>query len=171
MGLQVQRPELVEADHDRRAGVGQRVELDLGRWDDALDTAAIVLREPRVRARRGDPDVWAPLNEALALAKRGEELQAGAPVAAARAEAFWLQGKRDEVEQATAGARGWAFIARKESITHLSADLPARHSAPTTALSRHSSNDRRGVCRPALRVRRWRDVAVSRAGGGVRRPW
>jgi DNA-binding CsgD family transcriptional regulator len=113
------------------------VELDLGRWDDALDTAAIVLSEPRrsrvpridalivvgrVRARRGDPDVWAPLNEALALAERGEELQADAPVAAARAEAFWLQGKRDEVEQATAGALA---LARERRSRWFTAELMA----------------------------------------------
>jgi DNA-binding CsgD family transcriptional regulator/tetratricopeptide (TPR) repeat protein len=111
------------------------LELDLGRWDDALDTAAIVLREPRrsrvpridalivvgcVRARRGDPDVWTPLDEALALAERGEELQANAPVAAARAEVFWLQGKRDEVEQATAGALA---LARKWRSRWFTAEL------------------------------------------------
>jgi DNA-binding CsgD family transcriptional regulator/tetratricopeptide (TPR) repeat protein len=113
------------------------LELDLGRWDDALDTAAIVLREPRrsrvpridalivvgrVRARRGDPDVWTPLNEALALAERGEELQANAPVAAARAEAFWLQGKGDEVEQATAGALA---LARQRRSRWFTAELMA----------------------------------------------
>ena len=68
-----------------------------------------VLRDPRtsppsridalvvlglVRARRGDPGVWAPLDEALALDGTGEpgELQRLGPVAAARAEAAWLAG-------------------------------------------------------------------------------
>ena len=93
-----------------------QVDLDRGRWQDAVDAAALVLREPRrsrvpriialtvvgrVRARRGDPEVWPLLDEALSLAERGEELQADAPVAAARAEASWLERDRDGVERAT----------------------------------------------------------------------
>ncbi|HET7047419.1 MAG TPA: AAA family ATPase [Solirubrobacteraceae bacterium] len=93
-----------------------QMELDLGRWQDAVDSAALVLRDPRrsripqltalsvvgrVRARRGDPDVASPLDEALALAARSEELQASEPVAVARAEVAWLQGDRRGVEQAT----------------------------------------------------------------------
>jgi hypothetical protein len=96
-----------------------QLELDLGRWPEAVDTAALILREPRrsrsripqiialtvlgrVRARRGDPAVWPPLAEALSLAERSEELQASEPVAAARAEAAWLENDRDGVDQATA---------------------------------------------------------------------
>ena len=45
-----------------------------------------------LRARRGDPHVWAPLDEALALADLTGELQRLGPVAAARAEAVWLEG-------------------------------------------------------------------------------
>ena len=69
-------------------GYRAQMELDLGRWPEAVDTAALVLREPRrsripqivaltvvgrVRARRGDPDVWSPLDEALVTrgARRG----------------------------------------------------------------------------------------------------
>ena len=77
-------------------GYRARMELDSGRG--AVDTAGIILREPgrsrvpqiealsvigRLRARRADPDVWAPLDEALLLAGRSEELQAAEPVAAA----------------------------------------------------------------------------------------
>jgi DNA-binding CsgD family transcriptional regulator len=58
-----------------------------------------------VRARRGDPDQWGPLDEALALVEPSRELQRLAPVAAARAEAAWLEGKADKV----AGATGPAF--------------------------------------------------------------
>jgi DNA-binding CsgD family transcriptional regulator len=54
-----------------------------------------------VRARRGDPDVWTPLDEAWALAKPTGELQRIEPVAAARAEAAWLEGRRDAVGDAT----------------------------------------------------------------------
>jgi DNA-binding CsgD family transcriptional regulator len=110
-------------------GYRAEAELDLGRWRDAVDTAEIVLREPRrsrvpridaltvvgrVRARRGDPEVWPPLEEALSLAGRGEELQVDAPVAVARAEAFWLEGDRDGVEQATAGALALARLRRSQ---------------------------------------------------------
>jgi DNA-binding CsgD family transcriptional regulator/tetratricopeptide (TPR) repeat protein len=84
-----------------------RLELDQGRWNEAVDSATLVLHErtistfPRtlalvvrglVRARRGDPGVWAPLDEALALAEPTGELWRIGPVAAARAEAAWLDG-------------------------------------------------------------------------------
>jgi DNA-binding NarL/FixJ family response regulator len=45
-----------------------------------------------VRARRGDPEPWPPLDEALALARPTGEPQRLVPVAIARAEAAWLDG-------------------------------------------------------------------------------
>ena len=48
-----------------------------------------------MRARRGDPDAWAPLDEAVTLAEPRHELQWIAPVAIARAEAAWLEGRND----------------------------------------------------------------------------
>jgi DNA-binding CsgD family transcriptional regulator len=84
-----------------------RVEFDQGRWAEATRTVEAVLRDPRtapvsrinalavlgrVRARRGDPGVWPPLDEALALAIVTGELQRLGPVAVARAEAAWLEG-------------------------------------------------------------------------------
>ena len=108
-------------------GYRAQIELDLGRWQDAVDTAALVLREPRrsrvprivaltvvgrIRARLGDPDVWPLLDEALALAQRGAELQANEPVAVARAEAAWLEGDLDGVELATAPALALATLRR-----------------------------------------------------------
>jgi DNA-binding CsgD family transcriptional regulator/tetratricopeptide (TPR) repeat protein len=104
-----------------------KVEFDLGRWQDAVESAALVLREPRrsrvprivslavtarVRARRGDPDVWPLLDEALSLAKRGAELQADAPVAVARAETHWLEGELDRIEEATVDALELARLRR-----------------------------------------------------------
>jgi DNA-binding CsgD family transcriptional regulator len=56
-----------------------------------------------VRARRGDPGRWAPLEEAWALAEPTRELPRLAPVAAARAEAAWLEGTREGVAEATEG--------------------------------------------------------------------
>ncbi|HVE99332.1 MAG TPA: AAA family ATPase [Mycobacteriales bacterium] len=84
-----------------------RADLDRGRWAEAADTAAEVLRYARsvpllrilalciigvVRARRGDPERWAPLDEAESLLQPDDGLQALTPVARARAEAAWLEG-------------------------------------------------------------------------------
>lgn len=93
-----------------------RLELDEGRWDEAVESAAIVERIPRtsttprivalvvlglVRARRGDPDPWTPLDEAWALSDSTGELPRMDLVAAARAEAAWLEGRPDAVVEAT----------------------------------------------------------------------
>jgi DNA-binding CsgD family transcriptional regulator/tetratricopeptide (TPR) repeat protein len=93
-----------------------RFELDQGRWTDAADTAATVLRIPRtsttpriwalavlglVRARRGDPGVHSALDEAWQLAQMTGELPRLGLVAAARAEAAWLEGDSDGVDEAT----------------------------------------------------------------------
>jgi DNA-binding CsgD family transcriptional regulator len=88
-------------------GLRARVELDTGRWDDAAQSAHLVLDDPRtaplarglalivlglVRARRGDADADGPLAEADALARDTAEIIRIAPAAAARAEAAWLAG-------------------------------------------------------------------------------
>lgn len=96
-----------------------RIALDTGRWDDALDAAESVLRVPRasttprirslvvqalVRARRGEGDVSDLLDEALALAEPTGELPRIAPVAAARAEVAWLEGRRNRIADETEAA-------------------------------------------------------------------
>jgi DNA-binding CsgD family transcriptional regulator/tetratricopeptide (TPR) repeat protein len=96
-----------------------RLELDQGRWSEAADTAATVLRIPRtsttprigslvvlglLRARRGDPGQWSALEEAWALAEPTGELPRLGPVAAAKAEAAWLGGDLEAVAEATEGA-------------------------------------------------------------------
>jgi DNA-binding CsgD family transcriptional regulator/tetratricopeptide (TPR) repeat protein len=93
-----------------------RLELDEGRWSEAAETAATVLRIPRtsispricalsvlarVRARRGDPDYTPLLEEAWALAEPTGELDRLGPVSAARAEAAWLRGDPGAVARAT----------------------------------------------------------------------
>ena len=93
-----------------------RFELDQGRWSDAADTAASVIRVPRtsttprigslvvlglVRARRGDPGHSEMFYDALALADPTAELLRIGPVATARAEAAWLRGDHDGVREAT----------------------------------------------------------------------
>jgi DNA-binding CsgD family transcriptional regulator/tetratricopeptide (TPR) repeat protein len=79
--------------------------LDRGRWDEAAMDCETVLRHPHarlsrvwalialglLRARRGDPEVWAPLDEALELT-RGEVPQKRIPLGLVRAEAAYLAG-------------------------------------------------------------------------------
>lgn len=96
-----------------------RSELDQGRWTEAAASASAVIGIPRssttprilalvvlglVRARRGEPDVWPLLDEAQELAAPSGELQRIAPVAAARAEASWLERRDGAVGEATASA-------------------------------------------------------------------
>jgi ATP/maltotriose-dependent transcriptional regulator MalT len=94
-------------------------ELDRGAWDTAAATGETVRRIPRssitprihatialalVRARRGDPGVWPLLDEALALATPSAEPARIVPVAAARAEAAWLEGRSVDVAAETDAA-------------------------------------------------------------------
>jgi DNA-binding CsgD family transcriptional regulator/tetratricopeptide (TPR) repeat protein len=96
-------------------GVRSHSELARGRWADAADSAAAVLAGHgaglgtilanaalgRVRARRGDPATWEPLDEALRLSDPSGEIQRLSWVAAARAEAAWLEGRFDVCIQET----------------------------------------------------------------------
>jgi DNA-binding CsgD family transcriptional regulator/tetratricopeptide (TPR) repeat protein len=90
------------------------LELDEGRWEEAADSAASVLRNPHqwpvphihalvvlavVRARRGDPEVWPLLDEAQTQAEPTGELQRIGPTAIARAEANWLEGRTEAIAQ------------------------------------------------------------------------
>ena len=96
-----------------------RFGLNEGRWTDAADSAAAVLRIPRssttprivaltvlglVRARRGDPGQWDLLDEAWELAEPTGELHRLGPVAAARAEAAWIAGEHEAIGALTEGA-------------------------------------------------------------------
>jgi DNA-binding CsgD family transcriptional regulator len=93
-----------------------RLQLDLGRWDDAAETASAVLQIRRVsilpriwglvvlglvRARRGDPGPTQLLDEAWELGAPTDELLRMGPAAVAKAEAAWLAGDRDGVVAAT----------------------------------------------------------------------
>jgi DNA-binding CsgD family transcriptional regulator/tetratricopeptide (TPR) repeat protein len=121
-----------------------RLELDQGRWEAASEDAAAVLRIPRtsispriealvvlglVRARRGEPGQWALLDEAWALAEPTRELPRLAPVAAARAEAAWLEGDREAVAEATEGViplareRNWGLLAAELAVWRRRAGL------------------------------------------------
>jgi DNA-binding CsgD family transcriptional regulator/tetratricopeptide (TPR) repeat protein len=93
-----------------------RRELDQGRWTEAGASAARVLGDPRIwpvprvftlatlgtlRARRGDPGIWEPLEEARALAEPTGELQRIGPAAVAYAEAAWLEDDHATVLETT----------------------------------------------------------------------
>jgi DNA-binding CsgD family transcriptional regulator len=94
------------------------LELDQGRWGEAADSVALVLANRglgpasvsalvtlgRLRARRGDPGQWAPLDDALGLAEGSGELIRLAPIAEARAEAAWLEGLPEGVAETTGAA-------------------------------------------------------------------
>jgi len=132
-----------------------RSELDQGRWSDAVESAATVLRVPQtstlprilvlvilglVRARRGDLGTRAVLNEAFALAQPSGELQRVAPVAAAQAEAAWLEERRHAVAAATDAAlelavqpaAAWEIgeLACWRRRAGIREDLPARAAEP-----------------------------------------
>ena len=164
-------------------------ELDQGRWDEAGRTAAAVLRVPRtsitprilalvvlglVRARRGDPGQWAPLDEAWALAAPTRELPRVGPVAAARAEAAWLAGDRAAVDEATGSALRLALELRSGSaageLAHwrrraaLDVEVPADAAEPyRLQLAGEWATGGRALARAGLPVR-------GRAGPGRRRP-
>jgi DNA-binding CsgD family transcriptional regulator/tetratricopeptide (TPR) repeat protein len=91
-----------------------------GLWAEAAEAAAAVVSAPPsavvgprtwalcqlglVRARRGDPEYWPLLDEALEAARTINELQYLAMVALVRAEAAWLEGRPAAVGPATEGA-------------------------------------------------------------------
>ena len=95
--------------------VRAEIALDQGRWDDAADSARLVLAGHgvglatgfalvvvgRLRARRGDSSTSAALDKAQALAKPSGELSRIGRVAAAQAEAAWLEGRPADVAAAT----------------------------------------------------------------------
>ena len=88
-----------------------RCQLEQGEWDHAAASASALVRRSRcvgvsrfvalvtlgwVRGRRGDPDVGALLDEALALARATRHIQRLWPAAVCRAEMAWLAGRLDD---------------------------------------------------------------------------
>jgi len=95
------------------------VRVALGDWQRASEDAEAIVNDSwvapvtrihalvvlaRIRARRGDPGVQAPLDEAYSLALATSELQRIGPVIAARAEAAWLRGEHGAAVQEVARA-------------------------------------------------------------------
>jgi DNA-binding CsgD family transcriptional regulator len=105
-------------------GYRSRLQLDLGCWDEAADSAALVLRDPRsaqlartwalvtlglLRARRGDSQASEALEEAGAMVHPTFELDRIAQADSARAEAAWLAGDQGTVASLTNGALALAI--------------------------------------------------------------
>lgn len=101
------------------------LELEEGEWDAATATVTQVLARNCVlsaaqanivlgliRARRGDPDPWTPLDEAHDVAERTEQLWWTSQVAAAKAEAAWLEGRPDVIADVTEAAFALALERR-----------------------------------------------------------
>jgi hypothetical protein len=113
-------------------GFKARSLLDQGEWAAAAELAGVILDVPDlvapsritplvvlglVRARRGESGSWQALDEALALAAPTGELQRLAPVAAARAEAWWLEGRLARIEDELHDALLFAAEAAQPWIT------------------------------------------------------
>jgi len=92
------------------------IQLALGLWDQAAETATSIIDAPAspktrvhwallvralVRARRGDPDHRTPLERAQAIGESVGDLQWLAADAAAAAECAWLEGRQAEIGPAT----------------------------------------------------------------------
>ena len=90
------------------------LELEEGDWDATSVTVSQVLARHcnlstmqaniilgLLRARRGDPDTWPPLNRAGEVAERTGQLWWTSQVAAAKAEAAWLEGKPALIAEVT----------------------------------------------------------------------
>jgi DNA-binding CsgD family transcriptional regulator len=105
-------------------GARARVELNCGHWEQAGQSAALALRDPRsapvarvyasaarglLRARRGDPDVSEPLEAAHTVVHPTRQLEWITLVAASRAEAAWLTGDTAAVEPLTSDALALAL--------------------------------------------------------------
>jgi DNA-binding CsgD family transcriptional regulator/tetratricopeptide (TPR) repeat protein len=101
-------------------GWGAELSLERGRWQEAADRAGAVLDNPRpdlamarrqalvvvgrLRAMRGDPEPWSPLDLALELTAHRGDLLGVCQLRAARAEAAWTEGDVSRVaHEARAG--------------------------------------------------------------------
>jgi DNA-binding CsgD family transcriptional regulator/tetratricopeptide (TPR) repeat protein len=102
-------------------------------WDQAAETATSLIDAPPswvvgpifdalrvrtlIRARRGDPDHSTPLDRAQVIAESVGDLAFLAPVAAARAECAWLEGRQPQaIDAATCSAFDLALRQRTPSF-------------------------------------------------------
>jgi DNA-binding CsgD family transcriptional regulator/tetratricopeptide (TPR) repeat protein len=130
---------------------GWKSHLDLlrGRWSDAADLAGTLVQRADVspvsrvmplvvlgvvRARRGDPDAWGPLDEALAIATQTREAQRLGPVRVARAEAAWLGG--DMARARGEALAGWDIVSSSRDLWTLTGLTAWRRRAGDTDVPR-----------------------------------
>jgi len=156
--------------------------LLLGRWDEAADLSEQVLAIPGVSpanqlyptrilgtifGRRGDPDAWALLDRALALAK-GIGTQAWvAQARAVRAELLWLSGKPDlaaaEARAAYDGAAGQIDPWRAGSLAIWLSRLQAQADPPAGLAEPYAlemAGDRQRAAQAWERIGRPYDAAL-----------
>ena len=103
-----------------------------GRWAEAEEIATGLLERPKgpagprfdalralalVRIRRGDPDGRPLLDELLALARTSGDTQMLGPAACARAEAAWLDGRPEAIDEETADALALAVEVEEPWMT------------------------------------------------------
>ena len=214
-GIEYARDRGLEAWERHLVAVKAESELGQGRWEAAAATADSILSTPsdsviahrfdclRVRAlveaRRGEPGYGPMLDEALETAQSVGDLQFLAPVAAARAEVAWLEGKADAIARETDVALSRALdLGEPFSIGELlvwrrragideeisgevpepyASELAGEHDAAAEALDGARLLLRGGDC-PGRRRRRSHAAPLTRpaaaahrrAGGGDRRP-
>jgi tetratricopeptide (TPR) repeat protein len=175
-----------------------RTQFEQGRWVPATDLATEVLRSPpghqpvggrvpsaervaltvlaRLRVRRGDPDPESLLDRAWDLAVQSGDLQRLWPVAAGRAEAAWLTGRPEAIEEllvdtfdrAVRLRHAWAigemgyWLWRADALTNRpkeprhrtrcrwpdSHDAPPQHGGSSVARTRRRSRWPRRMSRP-----------------------
>ena len=131
-GLRYTRERDLDANRWYLAAWSALSDMYRGRWSSAGSLALGVIQGParnsiggimalvalgRLRARRGDPDAWEALDEALDMAERTRTLQRVAPVRAARAEAAWLAG--DDGRSASEAAAAFSLARAKGHPWHI----------------------------------------------------
>ncbi|MFN2543465.1 MAG: AAA family ATPase [Actinomycetota bacterium] len=132
-GIEFCRERGLEAWLEWAVGLDAASKFAQGRWEDAAEIATSILDAQRdwvyaprldallvlgrLRARRGDPEYWPLLDDALEMATAVNDLQVLAPVAVARAEAAWLEGRSDAVAGETEDAYRLAIEKREPFST------------------------------------------------------
>jgi DNA-binding CsgD family transcriptional regulator/tetratricopeptide (TPR) repeat protein len=108
--------------HARLRSLQMEAQFARCQWDEAADSANAILADSgqlaaaercgalrvlgSIRARRGDPGYWPLFDEGRELSKLGAVVVVLAPIAAARAEAAWLEGRSADVVTEVAFAAG-----------------------------------------------------------------